>query len=100
MNFAFSLNMLTIVFYKIVKSPFFKEADQLKHGGRVVSTMLKKDHMQLWAGETFSLWSLENIYLSIHNDKSSACINISHVFFLIWKWEKYYNNIIFRSSKR
>lgn len=27
-----------------------KEADQIKHGGRVVSTMLKKDHHQLWQG--------------------------------------------------
>ncbi|XP_023341359.1 autophagy protein 5 isoform X2 [Eurytemora carolleeae] len=27
-----------------------KEADQLKHAGRVVSTMQKKDHLQLWSG--------------------------------------------------
>jgi len=27
-----------------------KEADQIKHGGRVVSTMQKKDHNQLWQG--------------------------------------------------
>ena len=27
-----------------------KEADQFKHGGRVMSTMQKKDHNQLWQG--------------------------------------------------
>jgi hypothetical protein len=27
-----------------------KEADQLKHGGRVMSCMQKKEHNQLWAG--------------------------------------------------
>ena len=27
-----------------------KEADQFKHGGRVMSTMQKKDHHQLWQG--------------------------------------------------
>ena len=27
-----------------------KEADQLKHGGKVVSLMQKKDHSQLWLG--------------------------------------------------
>ena len=27
-----------------------KEADQFKHGGRIVSTMQKKDHNQLWQG--------------------------------------------------
>eukprot|EP00088_Acartia_fossae_P054637 TRINITY_DN6297_c0_g1_i2.p1 TRINITY_DN6297_c0_g1~~TRINITY_DN6297_c0_g1_i2.p1 ORF type:complete len:267 (-),score=38.17 TRINITY_DN6297_c0_g1_i2:223-1023(-) len=27
-----------------------KEADQLKHGGRVMSLMQKKDHVQLWSG--------------------------------------------------
>ena len=27
-----------------------KEADQLKHGGKVMSCMQKKDHNQLWAG--------------------------------------------------
>ena len=27
-----------------------KEADQIKHGGRVVSSMQKKDHNQLWQG--------------------------------------------------
>jgi len=27
-----------------------KEADQLKHGGRVMSSMQKKDHLQLWSG--------------------------------------------------
>lgn len=32
-----------------------KEADQIKHGGRIVSTMQKKDHNQLWQG--------------LHNDK-------------------------------
>jgi len=32
-----------------------KEADQIKHGGRVVSSMQKKDHNQLWQG--------------LHNDK-------------------------------
>ena len=29
-----------------------QEADQLKHAGRVVSTMQKKDHLQLWSGST------------------------------------------------
>jgi len=28
-----------------------KEADQLKHAGKVMSCMQKKDHNQLWAGE-------------------------------------------------
>ena len=27
-----------------------KESDQLKHGGKVVSAMQKKDHSQLWQG--------------------------------------------------
>ena len=27
-----------------------KESDQLKHGGKVVSSMQKKDHSQLWQG--------------------------------------------------
>ena len=27
-----------------------KEADQFKHGGRIMSTMQKKDHNQLWLG--------------------------------------------------
>ena len=27
-----------------------KEADQIKHGGRVISAMQKKDHNQLWQG--------------------------------------------------
>ena len=27
-----------------------KEADQLKHGGKVVSAMQKRDHKQLWQG--------------------------------------------------
>ena len=27
-----------------------KEADQFKHGGRIMSTMQKKDHHQLWQG--------------------------------------------------
>lgn len=38
---------------EIIESHFMsaiKEADQLKHGGRVVSTMQKKDHLQLWTG--------------------------------------------------
>ena len=29
-----------------------KEADQLKHNGKVVSLMQKKDHNQLWLGLT------------------------------------------------
>ena len=29
-----------------------KEADQLKHNGKVVSMMQKKDHNQLWLGLT------------------------------------------------
>ena len=29
-----------------------KEADQLKHSGKVVSLMQKKDHNQLWLGLT------------------------------------------------
>jgi len=38
---------------EVVESYFMscvKEADQLKHAGRVVSTMQKKDHNQLWLG--------------------------------------------------
>jgi len=38
---------------EVVESHFMsciKEADQLKHAGRVVSTMQKKDHNQLWLG--------------------------------------------------
>ena len=27
-----------------------KEADQFKHGGRIMSTMQKKEHNQLWLG--------------------------------------------------
>ena len=27
-----------------------KEADQLKHSGKVISQMQKKDHNQLWSG--------------------------------------------------
>ena len=27
-----------------------KEADQIKHGGKVISAMQKKDHNQLWQG--------------------------------------------------
>lgn len=27
-----------------------KEADQFKHGGRIMSTLQKKDHHQLWQG--------------------------------------------------
>jgi len=38
---------------EVVESHFMsrvKEADQMKHGGRVVSAMQKKDHNQLWLG--------------------------------------------------
>lgn len=27
-----------------------KEADFIKHGGKIISTMQKKDHLQLWQG--------------------------------------------------
>ena len=40
-------------FREAVESHFMsciKEADQIKHGGRVVSAMQKKDHNQLWQG--------------------------------------------------
>eukprot|EP00088_Acartia_fossae_P035760 TRINITY_DN36888_c0_g1_i1.p1 TRINITY_DN36888_c0_g1~~TRINITY_DN36888_c0_g1_i1.p1 ORF type:complete len:266 (-),score=36.32 TRINITY_DN36888_c0_g1_i1:146-943(-) len=38
---------------EVVESNFMsavKEADQLKHGGRIVASMQKKDHLQLWTG--------------------------------------------------
>lgn len=38
---------------EVVESHFMsclKEADQLKHGGKVMASMQKKDHNQLWAG--------------------------------------------------
>ncbi len=38
---------------EVVESHFMsclKEADQLKHGGKVMSIMQKKDHSQLWTG--------------------------------------------------
>jgi len=38
---------------EVIESHFMsalKEADQLKHAGRVVSSMQKKDHLQLWTG--------------------------------------------------
>lgn len=43
---------------EVIESHFMsciKEADQIKHGGKVVSSMQKKDHNQLWQG--------------LHNDK-------------------------------
>ena len=38
-----------------------KEADQFKHGGRVMSTMQKKDHNQLWQGLVNGKLSIFNI---------------------------------------
>jgi hypothetical protein len=46
-----------------------KESDQLKHGGKVVSAMQKKDHTQLWQG--------------LHNGKERE----------IWWWERFFRNI-------
>ena len=40
-------------FRELMESHFMsciKEADQIKHGGRVASSMQKKDHIQLWQG--------------------------------------------------
>ncbi len=45
---------LFFVLREVVESHFMsclKEADQLKHAGKVMSCMQKKDHNQLWAGE-------------------------------------------------
>ena len=39
-----------------------KEADQFKHGGRVMSTMQKKDHNQLWQGLVNGKLSIFKIY--------------------------------------
>ena len=51
-NFYIAIN--TPIFYReIVEAHFMsciKEADQIKHGGRVISAMQKKDHNQLWQG--------------------------------------------------
>jgi len=45
-----------------------KEADQIKHAGRVISSMQKKDHTQLWQGlqngESVNMFFL-NVNLSI-----------------------------------
>ena len=40
-------------FRDVVRTQFMssiKEADQLKHGGKIISMMQKKDHNQLWQG--------------------------------------------------
>ena len=47
--------LIVFVFFlrEVVEAHFMsclKEADQLKHGGKVMSCMQKKDHNQLWAG--------------------------------------------------
>ena len=46
-----------------------KEADQLKHGGKVVSQMQKKDHSQLWLGlasDKFDQFWAINRFVQIH----------------------------------
>lgn len=57
-----------------------KEADQLKHGGRVVSTMLKKDHMQLWAGlqnDKFDqFWAINRRFMETSGDENFKHIPI------------------------
>lgn len=44
-----------------------KEADQLKHNGKVVSMMQKKDHNQLWLGLTSDkfdqFWAINRLLL-------------------------------------
>ena len=45
--------IVLFLFRELFESYFMscvKEADQIKHGGRVVSSMQKKDHNQLWQG--------------------------------------------------
>ena len=42
-----------IFFRESIESHFMssiKEADQIKHSGKVISSMQKKDHVQLWQG--------------------------------------------------
>jgi hypothetical protein len=49
---------LFFVLREVVESHFMsclKEADQLKHAGKVMSCMQKKDHNQLWAGRKYSM---------------------------------------------
>ena len=69
-----------------------QEADQLKHAGRVVSTMQKKDHLQLWSGSTDCFdynkkiidlkHSLKGEYLQIIFFKY---YDMSFFFFSIWQ---------------
>ena len=69
-----------------------QEADQLKHAGRVVSTMQKKDHLQLWSGSTNCFdynkkiidlkHSLKGEYLQIIFFKY---YDMSFFFFSIWQ---------------
>ena len=44
-----------------------KEADQMKHGGKVVSAMQKKDHKQLWQG----LHNGNYLHLSVYQPRRS-----------------------------
>jgi len=65
---------------EVIESHFMsaiKEADQLKHGGRVVSTMQKKDHLQLWTGlqnDKFDqFWAINRRFMEVGED------NFKHV---------------------
>ena len=46
-----------------------KEADQIKHGGRVISSMQKKDHNQLWQGLQNGLLIFFSYVLAFENHK-------------------------------
>ena len=54
-----------------------KEADQFKHGGKVMSTMQKKDHNQLWLGlanDKFDQFWAINRRLMIDSSNSASSI--------------------------
>ena len=56
-----------------------KEADQLKHNGKVVSMMQKKDHNQLWLGLTSDkfdqFWAINRLLLE---NRSLIILNKRH----------------------
>ena len=57
-----------------------KEADQLKHSGKIVSQMQKKDHNQLWLGLTSDkfdqFWAINRKLMEPHGEESFKHIPI------------------------
>ena len=89
---------IRIFILKSLKENIKQEADQLKHAGRVVSSMQKKDHLQLWTGETnlklrscfyqpiciYVCWSVShlanNLYVPMHTSDTLRTL-IFNIFF-------------------